>query len=298
MNSVGVDLTKQLGAHHDPEPGAVLAGQGSAEIVDGRAARWAAHREQRRDELIKAARKAVHRLGPGASMEEIAATAGTSKSVFYRYFGDKAGLQQAVGEVVIGHMQETVLYAAQSAQSPLQGLKNMVSAYLNMAQTSPNVYAFATQNLGMHIPGTPEAGPESREAAALHSGFNRPPVPVPELGKAPHALGSFFDAIGSMVASSLGTQLNDEEGHICRYWPTAAIGLVRTAGELWLSGDPRQRPSADEMAEEITRWLFEGVASRLSLGAHVESASDPAQQHARAETTLNPHQASLTEGIS
>ena len=34
-------------------------------------------------------------------MDEIAAAAGTSKSIVYRYFVDKTGLQMAVGEVVV-----------------------------------------------------------------------------------------------------------------------------------------------------------------------------------------------------
>src|SRR4051794_5833255 len=111
---------------------------------DGRSARWQSHREERRRELIKQARRAVHALGSDAPMEDIAAAAGTSKSVFYRYFGDKAGLQQAVGEVVLSRMQHRMQEAAQSALTPREGLFAMVSAYLQMADTSPNVYAFVT----------------------------------------------------------------------------------------------------------------------------------------------------------
>ncbi|BAS18061.1 hypothetical protein AHiyo8_63640 [Arthrobacter sp. Hiyo8] len=70
-------------------------------------------------------------------MEDIATAASTSKSVYYRYFGDKAGLQQAMGEVVLGQMQRRMKEAAESAQTPREGLFAMVSAYLQMAESSP-----------------------------------------------------------------------------------------------------------------------------------------------------------------
>lgn len=210
-----------------------------AEAIDGRSTRWATHREQRRRELIKAARLAIHKLGPDASMEDIAAAAGTSKSVFYRYFGDKAGLQQAMGEMVIRRMQEKVLAAGQTATTPEHGLNNMVSAYLTMAQTSPNVYIFATQSL------------------TGDSMFTQ------DITHATGALGNFFDAIIGMVSTPLGEHLGEAKSALGTYWPTAAIGMVRTAGELWLSSDPKTRPDATSMADNITRWLFNGISSEL-----------------------------------
>src|SRR3954452_5148838 len=122
--------------------------------VDGRASRWQSHREERRRELIKSARKAVHALGSAAPREDMAAASGTSKSVFYRYFGDKAGLQQAVGEVVLSQMQRRIREAARGAQTPREGLLAMISAYLQMAETSPNVYSFVTRHAPVDADGT------------------------------------------------------------------------------------------------------------------------------------------------
>ncbi|MDT0168647.1 TetR/AcrR family transcriptional regulator [Pseudarthrobacter sp. BRE9] len=209
--------------------------------ADGRSARWQSHREERRRELIKQARRAVHALGSDASMEDIATAAGTSKSVFYRYFGDKAGLQQAVGEVVLTQMQHRIQEAAQSAVAPREGLLAMVSAYLQMADTSPNVYAFVTS----YAPGDP----------------SNPPHPAASGGP----LGHFFDAIADMIATPMRSHLGDVKETVIGYWPKAAIGLVRNAGEQWLSTpDSPAKPTQETMARQITAWLCVGIAPELT----------------------------------
>ncbi|MBO9523168.1 MAG: TetR/AcrR family transcriptional regulator [Nocardioidaceae bacterium] len=64
---------------------------------DGRSTRWDEHREARRAELVAAAVEAIDLHGPGASIAQIAASAGVSKPVLYRYFSDKDDLYKAVG---------------------------------------------------------------------------------------------------------------------------------------------------------------------------------------------------------
>lgn len=230
-----------LPAEHDA--GTPPPADGEAPAVDGRAARWQVHREERRRDLIKAARKAVHSLGSEASMEDIATAASTSKSVYYRYFGDKAGLQQAMGEVVLGQMQRRMKEAAESAQTPREGLFAMVSAYLQMAESSPAVYAFITR--------LSQGEPSAQDAIAASG-----------------ALGHFFESISAMIARPMREHLGAEKEALIDYWPTAAIGLVRNAGERWL-GSPASaaKPDQETMAAQITDWLCVGIAPELKINS-------------------------------
>ena len=77
--------------------------------LDGRSARWAQHREQRRAELLDVARHLIHDRGPDVTMEDIAAASGTSKSIVYRYFSDKAQLQQELGRSIFATMHRRLL---------------------------------------------------------------------------------------------------------------------------------------------------------------------------------------------
>ena len=207
---------------------------------DGRSSRWELHRAERRRQLIRTARRAISALGPGTSMEDIATAAQTSKSVYYRYFGDKTGLQRAMAEVVIGQMQQKVLDAAKAASTPRAGLYSMVLAYLQMAQTSPNVYAFVTR-VGI------------TESSAADDG-------------AQDTLAHFLAGITEMVSRPMRAYLLSPErptgpdDAAPLYWPGAAIGMVRAAGEHWLlTPDGPDRPTEEQMARHITGWLLDGI---------------------------------------
>lgn len=216
---------------------------------DGRSARWDAHRATRRLELLKLARHTIHRLGPGASMEEIAAQANTSKSVFYRYFGDKEGLRQALGQYVISNFRTQVLSAARSTAGEGDALHAMVLAYLQMAATSPNIYFFVTAN----------------PAADLLTN----PAEDPNLETGSGVLNDFFDELTRMMRTRMhnymGIGAGQQASAALELWPRASIGMVRAAGELWLRApDTPERPGIEELATSITSWLTHGVAPQAT----------------------------------
>ncbi|HIY86042.1 MAG TPA: TetR/AcrR family transcriptional regulator [Candidatus Yaniella excrementavium] len=194
---------------------------------DGRNTRWADHRRQRRSELIRAARAAVHIIGPYVSMEEIASHAGTSKSVFYRYFEDKRGLQHAVAQASIDFMEAELKKAGKSATSAQDGLFTMVLSYLRLADSSPNVYNFSI---------------------AIPTG----------MAIITENLARFLQR---SVENVLPEYKQDSDyKNLAYYWATAAVGFVRAAGESWIA-DPKQRQqlSAEVLARSLSDWLLTGI---------------------------------------
>lgn len=215
---------------------------------DGRSARWDAHRTARRLELIKLARRAIHQLGPGASMDDIATQAKTSKSVFYRYFGDKDGLRHAVGEYVIGKFRTGVIAAGRTSSGTTDALHAMMLAYLQMAANSPNVYFFVTASPSTDVLTNPAGATEQVRDGALND---------------------FFDELTSMMRERMHAYLGIAPGESAspalELWPRASIGMVRAAGELWLRApEDGNRPGVEELARSIADWLTHGVAYQAS----------------------------------
>lgn len=201
--------------------------------TDGRAVRWHAHRTARHEELLKLARKAVHKLGPQVSMEDIASHAKTSKPVYYRYFGDKEGLRQALSAKVINDFRDRVIAAALAKDQELSSLHAMVTAYLELATNSPNLYYFVTG--------------AQRSADGESAG----------------ALNDFFDEASELISVRL-LKLYDQKATTAAlgFWPRAALGMVRAAGEQWLrQPESDSKPNLETMAQELTNWLAYGIAS-------------------------------------
>lgn len=213
-------------------------------VTDGRDGRWADHREQRRAELIKAARTSIHREGPGVPMDRIAAAAGTSKSVFYRYFGGKDGLRSAIGDDVMLRLRRAVLRAGREASGPVDTLRAMISAYLSQAAASPNTYAF--------VLGVGEAGSRAQVDALTED-----------------LVVLLSEQLEALLAQRRGPAPLD----LVALWPSAALGLIRSAGDRWLATEGERRPP-QEIAETITQWLLIGVAPSDRADAAASTPTD------------------------
>jgi AcrR family transcriptional regulator len=168
-------------------------------VRDGRSARWDAHRAARRSALVEAAVAAIRQHGPTLGMDDVAAAAGTSKTVVYRYFTDRADLYLAVCDHVaaalIDRMQAVLGEGAGRAL-----LERAVDAYLAFVEDDPEVYRYVvhpplldrpvhadpvadlTALIGQRVgavlaawlPGGPPAGPPQRGCPTVGKGGGAP----------------------------------------------------------------------------------------------------------------------------
>ncbi|SDS92646.1 TetR/AcrR family transcriptional regulator [Paraoerskovia marina] len=214
-------------------------GNNQPATVDGRSTRWDDHRAARRAELVHAARKVVHKNGPAVSMDEIATASGTSKSIIYRYFDDKVGLQVAVGNSVGEAMHDALATAAAAAGTPERALRAMVRVYLEMVEQSPNVYHFVMRTgvvAGTDVEGRPAKAP----------------------------LDAFLESVTELVAQPFAQAAHVSEG-TAAVWAAGAVGFVRGTGEWWLHHrDEPGTPSREELTEQVADWLWFGPVGLFS----------------------------------
>lgn len=218
------------------------------QLPDGRSTRWNKHREERRLELLRAVRHVVHEEGPEVSMDTIAQQTGTSKTVFYRYFGDRNGLQDAVGEWAMSVIARKLTDAyrapgtegteedtaesgtgpATTAEPSRERLRAMIRAYAELGARSPAVYAFAARS---DVVG-------------------------------PHQLrpGSFYEGVAELLLGAVDLDGLDPAGQ--RQWAAGAMGFVRGCMDEWLAGrdaaggGTRGEHEARQLADRIAGWLW------------------------------------------
>jgi AcrR family transcriptional regulator len=201
--------------------------------VDGRSARWAQHREQRRAELLDVARHLIHERGPDVTMEDIAAASGTSKSIVYRYFEDKSHLQRTLGRSILRAMHEKLLEEMRALEvrsgrdpEPEERIRAMIRAYVETAQRSPGVYRFITR---------PSDG-----------------------------LNHFLAAVTRLVATFLPATTPSPQ-----IWAAGAVGFVERAVDTWMTAletddgtgaDAGPVPlTSDQLVTHLVTWLMKGL---------------------------------------
>ncbi len=210
----------------------------SAKATDGRASRWDSHREQRRVELVDATIRAIRRHGAGVGMDEIAAEAHTSKTVFYRHFEDKAGLYRAVADRIDGRVvgQVAAALAGTDPTHPRDLIASTVEAYLSLVESDTEVYRFF-----VHRPLV-----------------DRPLTDDPVGGTVSHVA----EQLTGLLASGVGRSPDDLKR--AEIWARALVGSVQAVADDWLA-DRARRPRA-ELVTILTDLAWHGLSPVMEPG--------------------------------
>ncbi|MFC7488616.1 TetR family transcriptional regulator [Knoellia sp. CPCC 206453] len=216
--------------------------------IDGRSSRWDTHRAKRRTELVEATLRAIRSRGAGVGMDDIAAVAGTSKTVYYRHFTDRAGLYGAVAERVnalilrditraVGDINALTGQAEGPASSPRDLLAAAVDAYLALVEHDPEVYRF--------IVAAPLVPPSERtETIDLASTVAQ----------------AMALQIGNLIAAALATAGRSTAP--AATWGHAVVGMARAAGDEWLrAGAAASGTSRETLKEHLTELIWGGLSS-------------------------------------
>ena len=223
--------------------------------TDGRSTRWDEHRATRRRELVEATLRAIRQHGASVGMDDIAAVAGTSKTVFYRHFTDRAGLYAAVSESVDARILRDLRAAigvggldlTAAPGTPRALVAAAVDAYLALVERDPEVYRFVV-------------------SAPL---LDRPPGGDPALAVTSH----IAEQMSAVFAAALVAAGRSDAA--APVWGAGVVGMVRAAADQWLA-DP-SRTSRTDLTEHLTDLAWGGL-----------SAAWPDRSHPDA-TTAHPH---------
>jgi AcrR family transcriptional regulator len=202
---------------------------------DRRDSRWDEHRRARREQLVEATIAAVSKHGAGVGMEEIAAQAGTSKTVVYRHFADRSELYVAVCSRVSEQLTRKLRVAMSSSRHPREMVAAAIDTYLAFLESDPEVYRFVVHQRLLDRP----AGSS---------------------GQLPDPISNLSDLVGEQAAALVAGALESagRPASAAAPWGHGLIGLVRSAADWWLRAD---RPmSRADLAAHLTDLAWAGLA--------------------------------------
>ncbi|NMH98809.1 TetR family transcriptional regulator [Pseudonocardia acidicola] len=201
---------------------------------DRRSSRWDAHRQARRAELVDAAIAAIRAHGAGVGMEDVAARAGTSKTVVYRHFADRAELYVAVCARIAEALVAQVRRAMDAASGPRATAAAGIEAYLQLIEADPEVYRFVVH----------------RPLLSGRDGSDIPADPVRDL----------VSLIGDHAAAVIAGRLERTRADVAAAvpWGHGVVGMVHAAADNWLA-----RPSGmtrEALAAHLTDLAWAGLS--------------------------------------
>ncbi|GAA2542534.1 TetR family transcriptional regulator [Pseudonocardia hydrocarbonoxydans] len=200
-------------------------------VRDRRASRWDAHRQARRVELTDAAILAIRTHGAGVGMDDVAAQAGTSKTVVYRHFADRTELYVAVCARVAEVLLAQVRAAMDGAEGPHAQTAAGIEAYLRLIEHDPEVYRFVVHR------------------------------PLVDRSPGADPVADLVSLVGDQVAAVIATRTGDAATAVP--WGHGIVGMVRAAADNWLARGGRGDVTAmtrSQLAAHLTELAWAGLS--------------------------------------
>jgi AcrR family transcriptional regulator len=199
---------------------------------DGRRARWTEHRRARREDLVAAAVEAVRAAGPDFAVDDVARSAGVSKTVIYRYFTDKDELVDAVLERISTGILLPRLLGEIAVEHPddRASLRAVITAFVSLVEDEPELYRFAYAQAG-------RSGRADLVATTEHE---------------------IAEALAAVMSARLADAGRPPGG--ARTWAYGVVGMVQLAAHWWSTA--RTVP-ATELVEQLVALADGGLSSLL-----------------------------------
>lgn len=192
---------------------------------------------------MDAAARAIRRLGPSASMDEIAREAGMTKPILYTHFGDKAGLASALSKRFASELVPEVVGVFESDLEPRAMVRTAIDTFIAFVEREPDLYRFLARGI-----------------AGSDSSFVQQEL---------------VEAFGVQLAQVLRTGLRNAgaDSGPAEVWAFAILGAVFAAAEWWLE---RPTMSRSDLVDYLTglvwsgaRQAVDGVSQEVTAGKQV-----------------------------
>lgn len=220
---------------------------------------------RRRREFVDAALRVLEAQGPDLLMDAVAAEAGVTKPVLYRYFHDKAALVDALAERGSEILLDRLLPAIRAGVPALSRVRDAVGAYFAVIDEHPNLYwLLARQSKG-------DAGGEQDSMAR-----NR-------------------EFIATTLTAVIGDYMRvyglDSGG--AEPWAYGMTGLVQSTGEWWLQ---RRSMSRATVVDYVTQIIWAAITGMLREVGIVVNPGEPFPETRPPLHAVTPSDARLAPG--
>ncbi len=203
-----------------------------APASDGRDERWAAHREERRTQILDAAIAVIERTPEGEEIHvrQIAQEAGLGRAVLYRHFADKADLDREVQRRILEMLMDTLVPEFELSGTIDQIIRRIVFAYVSWADAHPALHRIGAA--------------ESQDGDRLD-----------DVMQTTKQIGDLIAMLVTSGANLLEVELTDEDRQILDPLVFGIVGQAVGTVRFWLARESRV-PSVEVLAAHLARSVW------------------------------------------